>query len=68
MVLELKTGLTEQSMKGLGKRIRLVEKESSLMPTVTYMMVSGKMIKPMDLAYTFTLNPKPNTKVIGKMI
>ncbi len=68
MALELKTGLTEQSMRGIGKRIRRVEKESSLMPMVTYMMVSGKMIKPMDLVYTFILNLKPNTKVIGKMI
>ncbi len=58
----------EPSMKALGKKTRLLERESSHTPMVIYMMANGKMIKPMDSASTFTPNLKPNTKDIGKMI
>ena len=68
MDMVFSTGQMRPNIKVNGKRIRPVEKESLLMPTVILMMANGEMTKPMDLGFIYMPSPKPNIKVIGKMI
>ncbi len=65
--VETNSGQMELSMKDPGRRIRLAEKENLLMRTLMNTKDNGKTIKQMVLELTFTLNLRPNTKVIGKM-
>lgn len=60
-------GLMELNIMDFGKKIKLVEKVNSFMQMVMYMKVNGKMIKLLDLEFTYIQNHKLNTKVIGKM-
>ena len=52
-VLEFKFGLMEQNMKVNGGIIKQTVKENFGMQMETFMRVSGKMIKLMDLEYMF---------------
>ena len=52
-VLEFKFGLMEQNMKVNGGIIKQTVKENFGMQMETFMRVSGKMIKQMDLEYMF---------------
>ena len=52
-VLEFKFGPMEQNMKVNGGIIKQTVKENFGMQMETFMRVSGKMIKQMDLEYMF---------------
>lgn len=52
-VLEFKFGPMEQNMKVNGGIIKQTVKENSGMQMETFMRVSGKMIKLMDLEFMF---------------
>jgi len=61
---DIKFGLTEASMRDTGNTIKPMAEEDSSMLMVISMMVTGKMIKLMDLDNTLTLTV-PSTKDIG---
>jgi len=54
MGLAFSIGPMELNMKGTGRKIKPVEKESFLMPIVTHIKGNGKTIKQMDSVSTCT--------------
>lgn len=66
MVTEFRSGLMEHAMKENGKRIRLMEKESSGMLMAMSSMENGWTIKLMGMGCIHTLMEQ-NTKDIGEM-
>jgi hypothetical protein len=54
MAMECKYGLMALVMKGIGSTIRHVGKVNSGMLMETFLKVSGKMTKLMDMAFIFT--------------
>jgi hypothetical protein len=67
MAKELCFGQMVQNMRENGNMGRLMEKEFSLILKVKYMMVSGYMIKHMDLVYIL-IKMELNIKDIGTKI
>lgn len=67
-VMEFRSGLMEQNIKGIGLTIRPVEKENSPIFMAMFMKVIGRMTKPVGLAFTPIQKLMPVTKDIGKMI
>ena len=55
MVMEYKNGLTVQSMKEIGWRIKLKVKEHSGMPRVTYTLANSRLTKHVVLEFTHML-------------
>lgn len=53
MAMEFNTGLTELNIMDFGRKIKLAGKASLLMQMVIYMKVNGKMIKLLDLEFTY---------------
>ena len=67
-VLVSRYGPMGPSMRGIGKRIRLVVRANSLMPMETYMKANGKMIRQVASAFMSMQKLAQNTKDIGNMI
>lgn len=67
MDLVSKCGLMAPNMLVSGGKIELMVKENSSMLMVTFMTVSGLMIRPTVLAFINTLMA-PNMKACGRMI
>jgi len=60
-------GLTVLSIKAIGERIKLMERELSGMCTETNLKVTGRMIKPTVTVFILIATAHV-TKVIGNMI
>lgn len=68
MAMEFNIGLMELNITDVGKKIKLVEKESLSMLMEIFMRVSGKMIRLLALESTYIQSHRLNMKDTGKMI
>lgn len=66
--LELKHGLMEQNMKGIGKIIRPKEKANLFILLATFITEIGKMIKLMGMEFIRIIKAKQSIKESGLMI
>jgi len=68
MVMEFNIGLMELNITDVGKKIKLVEKESLSMLMEIFMRVNGKMIRLLALESIYIQSLRLNMKDTGKMI